>query len=93
MINNFKCPETEKIFNGEQSRKLPANIQNVARRKLRMLNNAIKLEDLRIPPANRLEQLHGNREGQHSVRINKQWRVCFIWNNGNPENVEIVDYH
>jgi len=93
MINNFKCPETEKIFNGEQSRKLPANIQNVARRKLRMLNNAIKLEDLRIPPANRLEQLHGNREGQHSIRINKQWRICFIWNNGNPENVEIVDYH
>ena len=81
------------IFTGEQSRKLPANIQNVARRKLRMLNNAVKLEDLRIPPANRLEQLHGNREGQHSIRINQKWRVCFIWNDGNPENVEIVDYH
>ena len=93
MINNFKCPETEMIFNGEQSRRLPANIQNVARRKLRMLNNAVKLEDLRIPPANRLEQLHGNRKGQHSIRINQKWRVCFIWNDGNPENVEIVDYH
>ena len=58
-----------------------------------MLNNAIKLEDLRIPPANRLERWHGNREGQYSIRINKQWRVCFIWNNGNPENIEIVDYH
>ena len=81
------------IFTGEQSRKLPANIQNVARRKLRMLNNAVKLEDLRIPPANRLEQLHGNRKGQHSIRINQKWRVCFIWNDGNPENVEIVDYH
>ena len=81
------------IFTGEQSRKLPANIQNVARRKLRMLNNAVKLEDLRIPPANRLEQLHVNRKGQHSIRINQKWRVCFIWNDGNPENVEIVDYH
>jgi len=93
MINNFKCPETTKIFNGEQSRRLPANIQNVARRKLRMLNNAIKLEDLRIPPVNRLEQLHGNREGQYSIRINRQWRVCFVWNDANPENVEITDYH
>ena len=58
-----------------------------------MLNNAIKLEDLSIPPANRLEKLHGNREGQYSIRINKQWRICFIWNNGYPENIEIVDYH
>ena len=93
MINNFKCSETEKIFSGIQSRKLPANIQNVARRKLRMLNNAVNLDDLRIPPANRLEPLEGKRKGQHSIRINKQWRVCFLWNNGNPENVEIVDYH
>ena len=93
MITNFKCSETEKIFNGIQSRKLPANIQNVARRKLRMLNNSVNLDDLRIPPANRLESLEGKRKGQHSIRINKQWRVCFVWNNGNPEKVEIVDYH
>jgi len=93
MIINFKCAETEKIFTSIQSRKLPAGIQNVTRRKLRMLNNAVNLNDLRIPPNNRLEPLIGKRKGQHSIRINKQWRVCFVWNNGRPKNVEIVDYH
>ena len=93
MITDFKCSETEKIFNGIQSRKLPSSIQNVARRKLRMINNAVDLDDLRIPPANRLEPLEGKRKSQHSIRINRQWRVCFVWNNGNPENIEIVDYH
>ena len=92
MIKDFKCSETEKIWQGRVSRKLPQNIQNVARRKLRMLNNAFDLNDLRVPPANRLEALKGNRTGQHSIRINQQWRICFIWNDG-ALNVEIVDYH
>ena len=92
MIKDFKCNETEKIWQGEVSRKLPQNIQNVARRKLRMLNNAVDLKDLRIPPANRLEALKGSRVGQHSIRINQQWRICFIWDEG-AINVEIIDYH
>jgi proteic killer suppression protein len=92
MIKSFKCRETEKIWLGEASRKLPQNIQNVARRKLRMLNNAVDLNDLRIPPANRLEGLKGSRAGQHSIRINQQWRICFTWNEG-ASGVEIVDYH
>lgn len=93
MIENFKCPETNKIWKGEVSRKLPHNIQNVARRKLRILNQARVLKDLLIPPGNNLEALHGNRKGQHSIRINDQWRICFLWNNANPKHVEIVDYH
>ena len=93
MIKAFKCSETGKIFNGQRSKKLPVTIQQVARRKLRMLNNALDLNDLRIPPANRLELLKANRKGQHSIRINDQYRICFIWNNGNVKNVEIVDYH
>jgi len=92
MIKSFKCGETEKIWLGEVSRKLPQNIQNVARRKLRMLNNAVDLNDLRIPPANRLEALKGSRAGQHSIRINQQWRICFNWDEG-ALAVEIVDYH
>jgi len=92
MIKDFKCSETEKIWRGRVSRKLPQNIQNVARRKLRMLNNAIDLNDLRVPPANRLEALKGDRAGQHSIRINQQWRICFIWHDG-ALNVEIFDYH
>ena len=72
---------------------LPRDIQRVARRKLRMLNNARTLEDLRIPPANRLESLKGNRKGQHSIRINDQWRLCFVWADGNADRVEIADYH
>ena len=72
---------------------MPADIQVIARRKLRMLNNAQQLTDLRIPPANRLKALKGARKGQHSIRINDQWRICFVWRNGNAEAVEIVDYH
>ena len=75
------------------SRRLPSNIQAVARRKLRMLNNAKTLDDLRIPPANRLEVLKGKRKDQHSIRINDQWRICFIWSHGDANKVEIVDYH
>ncbi len=93
MIINFKCGETEKIHNGMSSRRLPTDIQRIARRKLRMLNNALSLNDLRIPPANRLEKLSGNRKGQHSIRINNQWRLCFVWNNGQVKQVEIADYH
>lgn len=93
MIRHFRDKEARKIWEGSISRKLPADIQVVARRKLRMLNNAQQLNDLRIPPANRLEALKGARKGQHSIRINDQWRICFVWRNGNTEAVEIVDYH
>ncbi len=93
MIQSFQCAETEKIHHGDGSRKLPTQIQHVARRKLRMLAAAEKLDDLRIPPANRLEALKSNRKGQHSIRINDQWRICFIWTEHGPERVEIVDYH
>ncbi|PLX82244.1 MAG: plasmid maintenance system killer protein [Desulfuromonas sp.] len=93
MILNFNCQETEKIWKGTISRRLPQDIQAVARRKLRMLNNAQTLADLKIPPANRLEALKGNRSGQHSIRINAQWRICFVWHEGNAQDVEIVDYH
>jgi toxin HigB-1 len=81
------------IFNRTFSHKLPHDIQKVAFRKLRMLSRAVTLNDLRVPPANRLEALHGNRQGQHSIRINDQWRVCFEWRTGDAYNVEIVDYH
>ena len=74
-------------------RRLPEDIQRTARRKLRMLNNARVLDDLRIPPANRLEVLRGDRRGQHSISINDQWRICFRWQSGDAEGVEIVDYH
>ena len=93
MIKNFKCKEAEKIFNRVRSRKLPANIQQVALRKLRMLNRASTLQDLRVPPANRLEKLVGDRMGQYSIRINDRWRVCFTWEDENAYNVEVVDYH
>ncbi|MCU7921479.1 MAG: type II toxin-antitoxin system RelE/ParE family toxin [Candidatus Thiodiazotropha sp. (ex Dulcina madagascariensis)] len=93
MITSFKDRETEKIWEGDSSRKLPREIQSAARRKLRMLNNAQNLNDLRIPPANRLEALKGNRKGQHSIRINDQWRICFVWADGNVHKAEIVDYH
>ncbi|MDQ7784569.1 MAG: type II toxin-antitoxin system RelE/ParE family toxin [Desulfomonilaceae bacterium] len=94
MIENFKCKETERIFNREFSRKLPHDIQAVALRKLRMLNRATKLEDLKIPPANRLEALKGDRQGQHCIRINDQFRICFFWSkDNNAHEVEIVDYH
>ena len=93
MIIGFKSKETEKKWNGNTSLKLPIDIQNTARKKLRILNNAQDLNDLRIPPNNRLESLKGNREGLYSIRINSQWRICFQWQNGNALNVEIVDYH
>ncbi|MFQ6615770.1 MAG: type II toxin-antitoxin system RelE/ParE family toxin [Fidelibacterota bacterium] len=93
MIRSFKSKETEKIFERIFSRKYPQNIQKVAFRKLRMLNRAESLRDLRVPPSNRLEALSGDRKGQHSIRINDQWRICFEWNIGEVINVEITDYH
>jgi len=93
MIVSFKCKETEKIWNQELSKRFPLSIQKVALRKLLMLNAAKSLQDLRVPPGNRLESLKGERLGQHSMRINKQWRICFVWKNGNAHNVEITDYH
>ena len=93
MIKNFADAETEIIWSGRRSRKLPPDIQSTALRKLRMLNNARLLQDLRVPPGNRLEALRANRAGQHSIRINDQWRICFVWQEGGPSHVEIVDYH
>lgn len=93
MILGFLSREAEKIWRGESSLKLPREIQDVARRKLRYLNNARSLQDLRIPPANRLEALKGDRIGQHSIRINDQWRICFRWTDAGPDDVDIVDYH
>jgi toxin HigB-1 len=91
MIQSFADPETELIWSGRRSRKLPSDIQNVALRKLRLLNQARVISDLCVPPGNRLEALKG--AGQYSVRINDQWRICFAWDEGGPTNVEIVDYH
>ena len=93
MIVSFRDTETVRIWRGERSRRLPSDIQNVALRKLRLLNNAQDLNDLRVPPGNRLEALRADRSGQHSIRINDQWRICFVWTAGGPDNVEIVDYH
>ncbi len=93
MIKSFKNKETEKVHRREGSSKLPRDIQQVALRKLRMINNAKNLNDLRIPPANRLEKLIGDRVGQHSIRINDQWRICFTWHEGDASDVEITDYH
>ncbi|MEX8546845.1 MAG: type II toxin-antitoxin system RelE/ParE family toxin [Mucilaginibacter sp.] len=93
MIESFGSKETEKVWEGIQSKKLPTDIQNVARRKLRMINNAQNLNDLRVPPANHLEKLSGNLSKFYSIRINKQWRVIFNWENDNAFEVEIIDYH
>jgi proteic killer suppression protein len=93
VIRGFRDRETESVWKGDVSRRLPQDIQSVARRKLRMLNNARTLNDLRVPPANRLEALHGKRKGQHSIRINDQWRNCIVWKDGDAHDVEIVDYH
>jgi len=93
MIRSFRCRETEKLFGRVFSRKLPHDVQRVARRKLEILDAAETMEDLRIPPANRLEKLLGKRAGQHSIRINDQWRLCFVWRENNAYDVEIVDYH
>ncbi len=93
MITGFACEETEKIFRAEVSPQFPASIQRVARRKLLQLHATTELSQMAVPPGNRLETLKGNRKGQHSVRVNDQWRVCFRWQAGNASNVEIVDYH
>jgi proteic killer suppression protein len=93
VIQSFSDKETAKIFARQYSHKMPHAIQQVALRKLRMLNNARSLNDLRVPPANRLEKLVGKRAGQYSIRINEQWRICFEWIDNNACNVEIVDYH
>ncbi len=93
MIKSFKCKETEKIFKGKLSKKLPSDIQNRALIKLHMIDTAELLTDLRIPPANFLEQLHGDRAGQYSIRINHQFRICFVWSDNNAYDVEIIDYH
>jgi proteic killer suppression protein len=93
MIISFGDKDTEKIWNGFVSRKLPRDIQEVGRRKLRMLNNALNINDLRIPPANRLEKLKGDLKEFYSIRINGQWRVIFKWKNGTATDVQIVDYH
>ena len=93
MIKTFKDEPTQKIYHRQPSRKLPPDIQQVALRKLRMINNATSLNDLRVPPANRLEKLSGDRAGQWSIRINDRWRVCFRWNGVDALNVEVVDYH
>jgi proteic killer suppression protein len=93
MINSFGSKETEKIWNGEISKKLPSEIQNTARRKLRMINNAANIIDLRIPPANHLEELSGNLNGFYSIRINDQWRIIFKWDGSHANEVEILDYH
>lgn len=93
VIASFADREAETIWAGTASRRLPMDIQAVARRKLRMLNNAASLIDLRIPPANRLEALKGSRKGQHSIRINDQWRICFRWRGSDAYDVEIVDYN
>lgn len=93
MIQSFADPETEKLFRGLVSRRLPQNLQSVMHRKLVMVDVAASLEDLRVPPGNRLEALKGSRKGQHSIRVNQQWRVCFRWTESGPANVRIVDYH
>lgn len=93
MIRRFRDRETEKVFNREPSRRWSRDLQRVARRKLLMLDAAETLADLRVPPGNRLEKLSGDRDGQYSIRINDQWRICFGWDEGDAHDVEIVDYH
>lgn len=93
MIESFRCKETLKIWNQEFSRKFPVDIQRAALMKLYMIQRARDINDLLIPPSNRLEKLKGDRKEQYSIRINNKWRICFVWKNGNAKNVEIVDYH
>lgn len=93
MIVSFGSTETEKIWSGTRVKKLPLEIQEIGRRKLRMLNNSVDLADLRIPPSNRLEKLLGKQKAFYSIRINDQWRIVFKWSSGNASEVEIVDYH
>ena len=93
MIKTFKCKETQKIYQRAFSKKLPQAIQRASYKKLLMIDASINIDDLRIPPSNRLEKLFGDREGQYSIRINKQYRICFLWENESAFDVEIVDYH
>ncbi|MBK9991188.1 MAG: type II toxin-antitoxin system RelE/ParE family toxin [Verrucomicrobia bacterium] len=93
MIKSFSNDETEKLWSGTRSRRLPPEIQQRALVKLQLINAAVELDFLKLPPGNRLEALKGGRAGQHSIRINDQWRICFIWTGANAEQVEIVDYH
>ena len=93
MIKSFTCKETQKIFERTFSKKLPQSIQTKARQKLVLIDAATELIDLRIPPGNKLEELKNDRKGQHSIRINDQWRICFVWNAGDTYDVEIVAYH
>lgn len=93
MIISFGNSETEQVWLGNRVKKLPVEIQNIGRRKLRMINNAADIADLRIPPANRLEKLSGKLKDFYSIRINDQWRIIFKWNSGNASEVEIIDYH
>ncbi|MBM3944967.1 MAG: type II toxin-antitoxin system RelE/ParE family toxin [SAR202 cluster bacterium] len=93
MIRSFRDKDTQRVFLREQVRGLPLEVQRIAQRKLVMLNAAESLQDLRVPPGNRLEALSGDRKGQHSIRVNDQWRICFHWSNGDAYDVEITDYH
>ena len=93
MIVSFGNSDTEKVWNGIRVKKLPTEIQNIGRRKLRMINNSVNLTDLKVPPANRLEKLSGNLKSFYSIRINDQWRIIFKWDSGNASEVEIIDYH
>ena len=93
MIRSFRSRDAERLFHRERTRALPPSIHRVALRKLLMLNRTVTLRDLRVPPANRLEALRGDRVGQHSIRSNDQYRVCFVWRDGDAFDVEIVDYH
>ena len=93
MIESFKCKETEKLYRRKLAKRLPQSIQRTAMRKLWMLDSATQLSDLKVPPNNHLEALKGDRKGQYSIRVNRQWRICFVSRAGHAENVEIVDYH
>ena len=93
MIRSFRDKDTQSVFLRERSRRLPIEVQRIAQRKLAILHAAESVQDLRVPPGNRLERLTGDREGQHSIRINDQWRICFRWSDGDAFDVEIADYH
>jgi proteic killer suppression protein len=93
MIRSLKDKRTEQVFYGESPKGFPSDLVIIARRKLRMIHRAVRLEDLRAPPANRLEALKGDRKGQHSIRLNDQFRICFVWKDGDALNVEVTDYH
>ena len=93
MIRSFRDRDAERLFERQRIKRFGPEVQRVTLRKLRMLDAAVGLEDLRVPPGNRLERLHGDRAGQHSIRVNERWRICFRWRNGDAYDVEIVDYH